>query len=140
MTMKRVLLQSAAVALPLLAPVSGLLWPAFGGDPFMLPTPRDAVWLLTLAVVCTLLPFALFLVALRRLSAFAAQLSVNLEPVYAIALAAVLLGEQQELTPAFYLGVAVILAVVLAYPLLLRPQRIAHPELAATGEAKALGE
>ncbi len=131
---------AGAVALTLLAPVSGLLWPAFGGDPFMLPTPRDAVWLLTLAVVCTLLPFALFLVALRRLSAFAAQLSVNLEPVYAIALAAVLLGEQQELTPAFYLGVAVILAVVLAYPLLLRPQRIAHPELAATGEAKALGE
>ena len=131
---------AGTLALTLLAPLSGLLSPAFGGNPFVLPAAQDALWLLTLAIACTLLPFALFLVALRRMSAFAAQLSINLEPVYAIALAVVLLNEQQELTPTFYLGVAIILAVVLVYPVLLRPRRIAHPELAATGEAKALGE
>jgi len=133
-------MSAGVVALTLLAPLSGLLSPAFGGDPFQLPSSQDALWLLLMAVACTLLPFALFLVALRRMSAFAAQLSVNLEPIYAIALAAILLDEQQELTPAFYAGVAMILAVVLAYPILLRPRRIAHPELAATGEAKALDE
>jgi drug/metabolite transporter (DMT)-like permease len=85
-----------------------------------LPGARDAAWLLLLALACTLLPFALSLVALRRLSAFQAQLAVNLEPVYAVVLAALLLGEQKELTPAFYLGVAIILGAVLAHPWLVQ--------------------
>jgi threonine/homoserine efflux transporter RhtA len=73
-----------------------------------------------LALVCTLLPFALSLVALRKLTAFGAQLAVNLEPVYAILLAIPLLGEQRELTLQFYIGVAAIMAVVLAHPFLTR--------------------
>jgi drug/metabolite transporter (DMT)-like permease len=81
---------------------------------------RDGAWLVLLALACTLLPFALSLVALRRLSAFQAQLAVNLEPVYAVVLAALLLGEQKELTPAFYLGVAIILGAVLAHPWLVK--------------------
>jgi drug/metabolite transporter (DMT)-like permease len=81
-----------------------------------LPGPRDAALLLTLALACTLLPFALSLVALRRLSAFQAQLAVNLEPVYAVALAALLLSEQRELGPSFYAGVAIILGAVLLHP------------------------
>ena len=43
------------------------------------------------------------------------QLAVSLEPVYAIVLAIVLLREQRELTPGFYLGVALILAAVFAH-------------------------
>ena len=88
---------------------------------------RDASLPLALPVVvlasmlpvqaCTLLPFALSLVALRRLSAFQAQLAVNLEPVYAIALAILLLDEQRELTPTFYGGVAIVLVAVFARPL-----------------------
>lgn len=82
-----------------------------------MPGPRDAALLLVLALACTLLPFALSLVALRRLSAFQAQLAVNLEPVYAIVLAVLLLGEQRELTQTFYAGVALVLAAVFAHPL-----------------------
>ena len=85
---------------------------------FVLPGRRDGVLLLVLAIACTLLPFALSLVALRHLSAFSTSLAVNLEPVYAIVLAAILFGEQRELNPAFYAGVAIILAVVFAHPLL----------------------
>jgi len=81
--------------------------------------------LAVLAVGCTLLPFALSLVALRELSAFAAQLAINLEPVYAIVLAILLLGEQRELGATFYVGVAVILAAVLAHPLLVPAPRAA---------------
>ena len=88
-----------------------------GADMFALPTPRDATLLIVLAVGCTLLPFALSLVALRQLSAFSASLAVNLEPIYAILLAIVLLGEQRELAPTFYVGVAIILAVVFTHPL-----------------------
>jgi drug/metabolite transporter (DMT)-like permease len=80
-----------------------------------LPGPRD-VWLLAaLSLGCTLLPFALALRALRHTSAFMAQLAVSLEPVYAILLAILLLGEQRQLTPAFYLGVALILGAVFVH-------------------------
>lgn len=131
---------AGVAAMTVIAPMTGLLSPAFGGDPFVLPDLRDGAYLLALAVACTLVPFALSLMALRHLTAFGSQLAINLEPIYAIALAILLLGEQRELTPQFYLGVAIILGVVLVYPLLVRPQRIEHPEILATGESKVIGE
>jgi drug/metabolite transporter (DMT)-like permease len=72
------------------------------------------------------------------MSAFGAQLAVNLEPVYAIVLAIVLLDEQRELTALFYGGVAIILAAVFAHPLLARPRRVGHAELLGTAEAKQI--
>ncbi|MBC52865.1 MAG: EamA family transporter [Gammaproteobacteria bacterium] len=87
---------------------------------FAIPAGTDIVWMAVLAFGCTLLPFALSLMALRHLSAYASALAVNLEPIYAIMLAAVLLGEQQELSVRFYLGATIIIAVVLIYPWLMR--------------------
>ncbi len=80
-----------------------------------LPGTRDAWLLAALALGCTLVPFALALHALRHTSAFTAQLAVSLEPVYAIVLAILLLGEQRQLTPSFYAGVALILGAVFAH-------------------------
>ena len=87
-------------------------------DGVILPWPdsRDWLWMLLLAGGCTLLPFALSLLALRQLSAYASALAVNLEPVYAILLAALLLNEQEELTLRFYAGAVLIVFVVLLYP------------------------
>jgi len=136
MTMTALELGAGTLALTMLAPLMPLLFPVFAGDLLALPGPRDALLLLALALACTLLPFVLSLVALRHMSAFGAQLAVNLEPVYAIVLAIVLLGEQHDLTPAFYAGVAIILAVVVAYPMLVRPRRIEHVEVLATGESR----
>jgi drug/metabolite transporter (DMT)-like permease len=83
---------------------------------FMPPGGADILWMGILAIGCTLLPFALSLKALRHLSAYATALAVNLEPIYAIALAALLLGEQQEVSSSFYLGAGIIIAAVLLYP------------------------
>jgi drug/metabolite transporter (DMT)-like permease len=94
----------------------GLFFPNAGV--FVVPDQRDTVWLLLLAMGCTLLPFALSLVALRRLSAFATALAINMEPVYTIIFAILLLGEQRELDPLFYVGVAIILCVVFLHPLM----------------------
>jgi uncharacterized membrane protein len=47
--------------------------------------------------------------------------------VYAIVLAALLLGEQRELTAQFYVGVAIILAGVSLQPLFGRPREVAAP-------------
>src|SRR5207342_1855146 len=126
------------VALTLLAPLMPHLpgmAQAFPGAVFVVPGARDAVLLVVLALACTLLPFALSLAALRHMSAFAQQLAVNLEPVYAIVLAILLLGEQHQLTPAFYAGVAIILAAVFIHPLMGTSRPLAHPEVLAASES-----
>jgi drug/metabolite transporter (DMT)-like permease len=89
----------------------------FGVDQTLrLPDATDLGWLLVLAIACTLLPFMLWLQALRHVSAFTTQLTLNLEPVYAIVLAALLFHEYRQLTPSFYAGVAVIIATVFLQP------------------------
>jgi drug/metabolite transporter (DMT)-like permease len=105
-------LGSGAIALG----AAGLFVPATH-SPWIVPSARDAGLLALLAVGCTLLPFALSLVVSRRLSAFSIALAVNLEPVYAVILALLLLGEQRELSASFDLGVAIVLAVVFGHAL-----------------------
>ena len=136
-------LGAGLLALTLLAPLMPfvpLIGDAFAGDTFAPPAGRDLTLLLVLSLACTLLPFALSLAALRHMSAFAQQLAVNLEPVYAIVLAILLLGEQRELTPAFYAGVAIILAAVFVHPLLGRPKPLSQPEVLCAAESKGVAE
>lgn len=129
-------LGAGALLLPLLAPLFA------GGFAALLRPPQglDAALMLLLALGCTLLPFTLSLVALRQLSAFSAQLAINLEPVYAIVLAALLLGEQRELGPAFYAGVAVVMAAVFLHPLLARRTELVAPDALAADTAEPPGE
>jgi drug/metabolite transporter (DMT)-like permease len=127
MTVTGIELGAGAVFLTLFGP----LLP--GGDVlFTLPSQRDGLLLLALAIGCTLLPFTLGLVAMRHLSAFSTALALNLEPVYAIVLAIVLLNEQRELAWPFYLGVAIILGVVLLHARMMRepasPDRVRATE------------
>ena len=95
------------------------------GATIPIPGMRDAALLLLLAIACTLFPFALALVALRHVSAFSAQLAISLEPVYAVLLAIVLLGEQKELGATFYLGLAIILIAVFGHA---AAQRTGEPQ------------
>ena len=116
-----------------------VLAPLLPHDGPLLPLPdlHDLTLLLVLSIGCTLLPYTVALAALRKLSAFYVQLATNLEPVYAIALAILLLGEQRELGLMFYLGVAIILMSVFAHPVLARTgKRVEHAEVLAIAEAK----
>ena len=91
------------------------LFAAPAGAWLVLPDVRDGALLLILAILCTLIPFALALAALRHLSAFTSQLAINLEPVYAIAIAVLFLGEARDLDAAFFAGVAIVLAAVFGH-------------------------
>ena len=85
------------------------------GAAVVLPSVQDGAWLLVLAILCTLIPFAVSLATLRHLSAFTAQLAINLEPVYAIGIAVLFLGEARELDGLFFIGVGIVLAAVFGH-------------------------
>ncbi len=83
----------------------------------------DWIYLIVLGLLCTCLAFVINLQALKHVSAFTANLSINLEPVYGIILAILIFQENRELTTAFYLGTGLILSCVIIHPLLLRNKR-----------------
>ncbi|MFN0214038.1 MAG: DMT family transporter [Saprospiraceae bacterium] len=87
-------------------------------DTSLIPANQDWVWLLILAWVCTLLPYYLTLLAMRHISAFGTNLTINLEPVYGVLLAAIFFREDKDLNPQFYIGVIVILLAVFSHPFL----------------------
>lgn len=91
-----------------------------GAELTLQPQPWDWLWMLLLAWGCTLLPYYLTLTAMRHLTAFAANLTVNLEPVYGVILAGLFFGEHREMSPGFYVGVGIILLSVFGHPFLVR--------------------
>jgi EamA-like transporter family. len=92
------------------------VWLWFFPETTLMPERFDWLWLMILAWVCTLLPFSLTLIAMRHISAFGANLTINLEPVYGVALAALFFQEHQDLNPWFYVGVGIILVAVFSHP------------------------
>jgi drug/metabolite transporter (DMT)-like permease len=75
---------------------------------------KDWIGLLILSWLCTVLMMDLMLQALKKVSAFTQNLSLNLEPVYGILMAFILFHENKNLNASFYAGFALIaLSVVL---------------------------
>lgn len=74
----------------------------------------DLGWLLVLAVACTVFPWQWSLRVVKTLSPYTVALAVTLEPVYSMLLAFVLFPESEQLSSRFYLGAAVLVALVLA--------------------------
>jgi len=97
------------IALTLIVPTYLMQFPAS----YYLPTATDWLWLLVLAWFCTVLSFDLQLNALKKISAFTANLTYNLEPVYGIILAFIFFKENEQLKNQFYIGVALILLAVI---------------------------
>jgi drug/metabolite transporter (DMT)-like permease len=92
------------LALTILVPLYLIKFPA----DYYLPTASDWGWLLILGLFCTVLSFELQLKALRKISAFTANLTYNLEPLYGIILAFILFKENNNLHYQFYFGVGLI--------------------------------
>lgn len=81
-------------------------------------TAYDYSYLLILAILCTTIPYILYLNALKHLSAFTTNLANNLEPIYGIVLAIIILKENKEMDARFYIGTAIILMTIFMQPLL----------------------
>ena len=79
----------------------------------LVPSNLDWVLLLVLGILCTHVTILLSLEALKHLSVFTLNLSLNLEPVYTIALAFLIFHENKQLHPGFFIGAGVIMLSVL---------------------------
>lgn len=103
-------LTGGLVILTLLMPVYAYFFP----ETSIIPTVSDLGWLLVLSWLCTIVAMQLMLDSLKKVSAFTQNLSLNLEPVYAIIMAFIFFDENKYLSASFYYGVGlIILSVVL---------------------------
>ncbi len=89
----------------------------------LLPDTTDWLLLTILAIACTHVTLVLSLAALRHLSAFTLNLSINLEPVYGIALAFLIYHENEHLHKGFFIGGAIIMLSVLLHAYFAAPHR-----------------
>lgn len=84
----------------------------------LLPNSSDWMYLLILSLVCTVYAYSASVELMKHITAFAMNLSTNMEPIYGIVLAVIIFGEKEKMTPAFYAGTGIILLSVLAYPVI----------------------
>jgi drug/metabolite transporter (DMT)-like permease len=93
---------------------------------FQIPNPADWIWLILLGVVATALAFVVTVQVVKVLSPFTLAIAITLEPVYAIILALLIFGENEQMNGGFYAGVAVLVATVMGDALIRRRQRISR--------------
>lgn len=85
----------------------GVLLPAylyFHPVESLVPGLKDTFYLILLALFCTVFVYVSLTEALKNLSSFTVNLSVNLEPIYSIILAFLFFNESKEVGFSFYLG------------------------------------
>ena len=107
---------SAFIAISLFLPIYQSVWT--DGVIKIVPASDDWIYLAILSLVCTVYAYSAGVELMRRLSVFTIQLTLNLEPIYGIAMALIILGDSEKMRPTFYLGAIIILASVFSYPLL----------------------
>jgi hypothetical protein len=90
-----------------------LIYNLYSHTSFIWPQKMDWFWLTILALVCTVGSNHLMLSALKHISAFTLNVTLNMEPVYGILLAFVFFKEQKQLGISFYIGFSLIALSVL---------------------------
>lgn len=86
---------------------------------YRIPNSIDFIYLLLLAGVCTVVLYILLNKAMKFISAFTVNINFNLEPLYAIVIAALFFNEFQEISWPFYVGLFLILSSLLCQVILI---------------------
>ncbi|MFZ4107226.1 DMT family transporter [Flavobacterium sp.] len=76
-------------------------------------TSNDFMYLMILSSICTAYAFITSTSVMKFLSPYTVMLTINLEPIYGIALAIIIFKDKEQMSPAFYVGAAVILITVI---------------------------
>ena len=83
----------------------------------------DWVYLLILATVCTAYAFIASVKVMKHLTPYTIMLTTNMEPVYGIILAFLILGDAEQMNTGFYLGAILILCTVILNGILKNARR-----------------
>ena len=73
----------------------------------------DLMWLFILASICTAYAFIASVAVMKFISPYTVMLTINLEPVYGIALAVLIFEKNEQMSFSFYIGAAIILITVI---------------------------
>ncbi len=73
----------------------------------------DWIFLLILGWICTGYAFIASIHVMKWISPYTVMLTINMEPVYGILLALVILGDSENMSPQFYYGAVLILVTVI---------------------------
>jgi drug/metabolite transporter (DMT)-like permease len=98
-------------------PVYQTYW-AEGNTLHLTPTVLDWIYISVLAFACSVYAYSVSIDLMKRISVFTIQLGLNLEPVYGILMAIIILDEAKHLNVSFFIGSSVILGAVIGYPLI----------------------
>ena len=74
----------------------------------------DWLYLFILASACTAYAFIASVHVMKWISPYTVMLTINMEPVYGIILALLILGDDENMSPQFYYGALIIVATVIA--------------------------
>ena len=85
---------------------------------------QDWFWILILALVATSFAFIAFTSIMTVLTPFTTSVAINLEPIYSIILAVIIFGEEESMSPRFYVGALIIIGAVLLNSIIKRKSRI----------------
>lgn len=91
---------------------------AHDGKLYLEPLWSDWIYIAIMAWVCSVYAYSAAITLTKKLSVFFIQLALNLEPVYGIALALLVFGDQEVMGWNFYAGTTIIISAVAIYPLL----------------------
>ncbi|MBT0609001.1 DMT family transporter [Aequorivita echinoideorum] len=108
---------------------------AFAGkfnSKFFILKPTDWVYLVVLASACTAYAFIASVHVMKWISPYTVMLTINLEPVYGIILALLVLGDSENMSPQFYYGAGIILITVVANGIIKVTQQRKRRRLADT--------
>jgi drug/metabolite transporter (DMT)-like permease len=108
---------SACLIILLFFPIYQNTW-ADEGPLNLAPLWSDWIYIAIMAWACSVYAYSVAINLTKKLSVFFIQLALNLEPVYGIALALIVFGDQEVMGWNFYAGTIIIISAVALYPLL----------------------
>ncbi len=85
---------------------------SFNTDFFQLTT-NDFIYLMILSSVCTAYAFIASTSVMKFLSPYTVMLTINMEPIYGIVLAVIILKDKEQMSTGFYIGALIILITVI---------------------------
>ena len=78
-------------------------------DTNLIPRGNDIIYILILSVVCTSIAYLISVDIMKKIKPFTMNISVNLEPIYAMILAIIFFNDKEIMSIGFYIGASIII-------------------------------